>query len=129
MATGRPPWWGYALWLCAGILLGFGYAGMASIGIFLIGLALIVILAGVSLPGARNTSVLALVAGLGAAPLFIAWNNLGGPGTVCRTRSTQTSCHELWSPWPFLLLGVALVAAGVGLALWIGRSSQRTLGS
>ena len=72
MATGRPAWWGYALWACAGVLLSFGYAGMASIGIILLGLALTMIMAGVILPSTRNTSVVAIIAGLGAAPLFIA---------------------------------------------------------
>ena len=77
---------GYALWVCAGVLLSFGYAGMASIGIILLGLALTVIVAGVILPSTRNTSVVAIIAGLGAATLVIAWNNLGGPGTLCRPR-------------------------------------------
>lgn len=125
MASDRPAWWGYVLWASAGVLLSFGYAGLASIGIFLLlGLALILIIAGVVLPAARNRAAVALIAGLGAAPLFIAWNNRGGPGTVCRPRLGGTSCVELWSPWPFLILGVALVAVGAALAWGLGRPDR-----
>lgn len=124
MAAQRRAWWAYPLWAFTGVLLGFGYAGLLSIGIFLLGLAAILVVIGLVLPGSRNSAAFLVVAGLGAAPLFIARLNVGGPGTMCSPQPNPTHCAELWDPLPFLLAGVALVVLGVALAWWFGRGRR-----
>jgi len=103
-------WWG-----SVGALLGFGVAGLASIGVFLLPLALVLIVVAVLVPALRTPSLPALLVGLSTAPLFIAWLNRGGPGLVCSTTPTSSSCVDQWSPWPFVATGVLLAGGGVGL--------------
>ena len=105
-------WWG-----SVGALLGFGVAGLASIGVFLLPLALVLLVIALLVPALRTPSTPALLVGLSTAPLFIAWLNRGGPGLVCTTSGTSTSCVDQWSPWPFVATGVLL--AGGGLALLV----------
>ena len=105
-------WWGLV-----GALLGFGVAGLASIGVFLLPLALVLLVVALLVPALRRPSTPALLVGLSTAPLFIAWLNRGGPGLVCTTSGTSTSCVDQWSPWPFVATGVLL--AGGGLALLV----------
>jgi hypothetical protein len=45
--------------------------------------------------------------------VYIAYLNRHGPGEVCRTNAAQHECTTQWSPWPWLLVGLVLVAAGV----------------
>ena len=121
MAAQRRAWWAYPWWAFTGVVLGFGVASLPSIGVFLLWLAALLALIGLALPAARTAAALLVIAGLGAAPLFIAWLNLDGPGTVCGPQPTPAYCAELRDPWPFLLAGVGLVVLGVGLAWWFGR--------
>ena len=58
---------------------------------------------------------LGMVTGLGALPLTIAWLNRHGPGAHCTSTATGTACVAQSSPWPFALVGVALVVVGVVL--------------
>ena len=55
-----------------------------------------------------------VVTGLGALPFALAWLNRQGPGTVCSDGVTGASaCVVQSNPWPYVLVGVALVAVGV----------------
>jgi hypothetical protein len=45
--------------------------------------------------------------------LYVAWLNRDGPGQVCTSTATDTSCADEWSPWPFVALAVVLAGAGV----------------
>ncbi|MEK8109728.1 hypothetical protein NKG94_45375 [Micromonospora sp. M12] len=54
-------------------------------------------------------------AGVGVAALYLGWLNREGPGRVCETTDTTTSCTEAWSPWPFLVVALLLIAATVFL--------------
>ena len=49
--------------------------------------------------------------------LYVAWLNRDGPGTVCTSTATETSCGDEWSPWPFVV--VAVVLAGAGLVAFL----------
>jgi hypothetical protein len=54
-----------------------------------------------------------LVAGAGVVPLYVAWLNRSGPGTICTPLDGGESCVDEWSPWPWLVVGLGLVVAGV----------------
>ena len=62
-----------------------------------------------------------LLSGAGLILLYIAYLNRGGPGQVCTATATAQQCTSEWSPWPFLALGVLLVAAGPGVFLVLRR--------
>ncbi|TGB14621.1 hypothetical protein [Streptomyces sp. MZ04] len=113
----RPAIWKYAYWLLIGALAGLGIESLLTIGLLFLlaagGLALV----GIRAPSLRNRAATAIPAGAGLAVLYLAWVNRGGPGRVCETTGTETSCHEAWSPWPFVAVAVIFIAASVFLAL------------
>ena len=112
----RPaPWWAFAWWTVVGALVGLGIASLLTIGLVLLLVAGVLAVVGFRLRPLRNHSVAAVPAGLGVAALYLAWLNRGGPGRVCETTDTKTSCIDAWSPWPFLVLAVILFAATVFL--------------
>lgn len=120
----RPPPWTYAWWTAAGALLGFGVAGLLTIGIFLLPVGLVLVVAGSTWQPLQSSSALASLGGLAAAPLYLAWVNREGPGTVCESLAGEvTSCAERWSPWPFLAVAAALVAISVAGVLRTRRPS------
>jgi hypothetical protein len=104
----------FALWATVGALVAFGVIGILTIGIFLLGLAAVAG-AALLLSQGPTRAMTGAISGAGAAPLFIAWFNRGGPGTVCETDQFVQTCSEEWSPWPFLGVGLLLVVAGVVL--------------
>ncbi len=107
--------WAVLVWGVVGALVAFGVAGLATIGIFLLALAAVLVAVALAVPALRRPSVPGLLLGLSTAPLFIAWLNRGGPGTVCTTTADSTACTDQWSPWPFVAVGVLLAGAGVAL--------------
>jgi hypothetical protein len=64
--------------------------------------------------GAARRAIPGLLAGFGVAPLLIAYLNRDGPGNVCNATAGGSSCTEEWSPWPWLIIGCVLLAAGFG---------------
>ena len=54
-----------------------------------------------------------LLSGAALPVLFVAWLNRDGPGRVCTSTATETSCTDEWSPWPFVVVAVVLAGAGV----------------
>lgn len=73
--------------------------------------------------GGWGTEAFGFVAGLGVLPLVIGWLNRGGPGEVCQGPVDSPSCSDASSPWPWLVLGAALVVGG----LLATRSRRRPL--
>jgi hypothetical protein len=100
-------------WFWAWVLVGVGFAfGFVSfVGVF------------AALPSAAAAFFLArrrpvrgvfgLVTGAGAMLLVIAYLQREGPGTVCTRTVTGVTCDQHLNPLPWLVLGLALFAAGV----------------
>ncbi len=107
--------WALPFWGVVGALVAFGVAGLATIGLFLLALASVLVAVAFVVPALRHPSVPGVLIGLSSAPLFVGWLNRGGPGTVCTTTADSTTCTEAWSPWPFVAVGVLLAGAGVAL--------------
>jgi hypothetical protein len=96
--------------------LGLGIAALLSIGIVLLALAGVLASVGALVPALRGRGMLAIPAGVGLAPLYLAWLNRDGPGTVCESTPTMTKCEEEWSPWPFVVVAALFVVTSVILA-------------
>lgn len=112
-ATRSAAAWGwFVAWFFAGALCALAVLGAFTIGIFVVPIAgaLIVFLA--TRRGA-TAGISGLVSGLGLPVLYVAFLNRDGPGNICTVSATSTSCTEEWSPWPWVLLGAALVFLGV----------------
>ena len=123
-------WGAFAAWALVGALLGFSVLGAASIGLFVLPMALLAL--GVTAGTARVWPEIAgMLEGVASLSLFVGLVNLystpcpssgsghvhtgGGPGTG----TTSFSCGGL-DPSPWLLVGLAL--AGAGFAVYgLGR--------
>lgn len=108
-------------WALVGATAGFGLLALLSVGPLLLAVAVAMALAGVRSPALRGRSAATVLAGVAAAPLFLAWVRRDGPGLVCRVEADVTSCSETGSPWPSLAVAVLLVGAGSALALRVRR--------
>ncbi len=115
----RPSGWAFAAWAGLGIV-----CALAVVTPFTIGpLAAVVALAGggalLAWRGSRNASATGLLTGPGLIALYIGYLNRAGPGMVCTTTRNAGECIQEWNPWPLLAVGVVLVAASIGLFLWL----------
>lgn len=95
-------------WLFVGALVGWGVAGLMTIGLFLLIAALVLFVIGVAVPAISKRAVPLLLIGAASAPLAVAWSNRQGPGEVC----VPNSCQEHLDPWPWLVVGVTVALAG-----------------
>jgi hypothetical protein len=119
------PWWSTLVWAGVGALGAFGIAGLATIGVFLLGGAVLLAAIALSIPALRPPCAPGFLVGLSTAPLYIAWLNRGGPGLVCTTTPDSMTCADQWSPWPFVALGVLFAGAGLVLLLITRRGSDQ----
>ncbi len=120
----------FLAWAAVGAGLGLGVAGILTIGVFVLPATLVVMAALIRLDGAGGARGAAgtrrawrargagMLSGLGSVPLYLAYLNRGGPGTVCHAISGGQKCAQMWSPWPFLAAALLLVGAGAALYLW-----------
>jgi hypothetical protein len=114
----------WAWWLVTGAAIGIGTIGLLSIGapILLLGVILAIVGARSSRLNGRANSM--LISGLSVAPLALAWLNRRGPGTVCSAGGDD--CSDKYSPWPFAVVAVVLLATGLRLALRAPKSGPST---
>ena len=102
-------------WFAAWLIIGAGYAlsllGAASIGLFVLPLA---VLATILLARRRHArrGLPGLISGLGIPLLYLAYLNRAGPGTNCTSITGGQDCTGEWSPWPWLAAGVILLVLG-----------------
>lgn len=68
-----------------------------------------------------------LISGLGVPLLYVAYLNRAGPGTICTTVTGGQECDDEWSPWPWLAVGVILLA--LGAAVFVRRQRRASLRS
>lgn len=106
----RPGGWS---WFFVWVLLGLALA-LASVSFGpLLGLPTVVV--GVLLWRLRTDArggMFGLLTGAGALLLYVAWLQRDGPGTTCWRTATASGCDQHLNPLPWLVAGVALVAAG-----------------
>lgn len=99
----------FACWFLVGAAAGFGVIGLLSIGPLVLAAAAVGAVA-LSIRQAPRRGLPGVVAGPGLPLLYVAYLNRGGPGTVCTTTLTEQTCTDEWSPWPWVITAVLLVA-------------------
>jgi hypothetical protein len=109
-------------WALVGAVAAFGVAALLSVGVFVLPVALVLAGAGLWSRRLRTGALPGLLVGASLVPFWLAVQNRAGPGEVCETTPTVSTCTEQFSPWPFLLVGLALLAAGV----WVLRREAPT---
>jgi hypothetical protein len=118
---GRPAPWTYGWWAATGALMSLGVVSLLSIGLFLLAGTAVLLIVGLSLAPVRRGGHVGALAGMSVAPLYLAWLNRQGPGTVCEAVQDGTRCEDLWAPWPFLAVGLVLLAMAVAIGVLAGR--------
>lgn len=108
----RRRWAWFAGWLVVGAGWGLGLLGLATIGVFVLPVALAATVILATRPGAA-AGLPGLVSGLGLPLLYVAYLNRGGPGTICGSTPTSQTCAETSSPWPWLGVAALLIASGL----------------
>lgn len=122
----RPRWSpvaGYAAWATSGLLLAIAFLALASIGLFLLPLA--VAAAVYSARRFRSVQAVGSIAGVGLALVGIGLANLGSqpcprhPASIPPGQLVSTSCGGA-SARPWLVAGAIVLVAGLALAagLW-----------
>jgi hypothetical protein len=108
--------WTFWVWAVVGV--GYGFA-ISVIGLFTVPAAVLLTIILATQPEFRRTAWGVLI-GIGVPFLLVAYLNREGPGTVCHSidggRGTQ--CDDLSDPRNWLLVGLALVLAGLAAQLW-----------
>lgn len=116
----RVGWQYFASWVLVGALLAFSLASLLSVGLFLAPFALVG--AAVLLWKRAFSGAFGLLCGASLIAIYLAYLNRGGPGEVCNRAATV--CTDEYSPWPFLVAAVVLVAAGIAGFLAVRRRNQ-----
>lgn len=113
--------WRFWVWAIVGV--GFGFA-ISMLGLFTVPASALATIVLLRRPAFRESAYGALI-GIGAIPLFVAYDNRKGPGTVCHTidRTMGTQCDQLLDPRPWLVAGIVLVAAGLVAQAWRSRKA------
>ena len=108
--AGTPNRVSFLVWVLVGTVLSL--ASM-TIGVLALPVALVALLAMLKWGSWRKSS-LGLISGVGLPLLYVAYLNRNGPGWVCRSYGNGgQTCEDSGSPWPWLLIGAALVATGI----------------
>ena len=117
--------WGWFLaWVPIGAAWALAVVGAMSIGVLVAPVAALLTV-GLLRLDRRRQGVLGLLSGAGLPFLLVAYLNRSGPGWSCSVDDSTTSCTDQFSPWPWLMIGVALVGAGVVLAERSRRRRER----
>ena len=115
MNSEKPKLWSFLAWPVVGAALSFSVLALMTIGIFILPFALLGLFILLKWGGDRRSSV-GLISGIGLPLLYVAFLNRDGPGTICSPYGNGgQQCMDEWSPWPWFLIGAALVATGIAL--------------
>ena len=105
-----------------GAALSLSVLGALTIGAYVMPFALVGLFILLKWGGDRRSCV-GLISGLGLPLLYVAFLNRDGPGTICSSYGNGGQrCVDEWSPWPWLLIGSALLATGIVLFLRLRRA-------
>jgi hypothetical protein len=111
--TRRPRYASFVAWAIVGACACLALLTALTIGPVLLVAVVMALVVLIRRPGGVGEGVNGLVSGAGVLLLTIAYLNRHGPGEYCETSATETHCTSEWSPWPWLVVGVLLGAAGV----------------
>jgi hypothetical protein len=118
---GRAVAW-FGVWALVGAAWALALVGAASIGVFVLPVALVVTVLVARARGAE-AGLPGVVAGLGLPLFYVALLNRAGPDpNHCNPAGTH--CEELMSPWPWFALGAAFVLGGVALFAYRHRDAS-----
>lgn len=109
----RPAIWPFAAWAVVGAGACLALLTAFTIGIFVLPLVMAATIALLRWRRTCNVAAVGLVSGLGLVPLYVAYLNRGGPGEICSTTAQGQECTTAWSPWPWLVVGLLLIGAGI----------------
>lgn len=112
-------------WVLVGVGIGAGF-GLGIPGGLFVALALLLVGGVLVVRHGLRPAQLGVVTGLAALPFALAWLNRRGPGTFCSGGVTGASaCVVQSNPWPYVLVGVAVVVVGVVLFRRLRRAPER----
>lgn len=114
--------WAFMAWAATGAGLCVAALTPFTVGLFVLVPAGVAFTGLLLWPPSRNESAAGLLSGVGPVGLYVSYLNRNGPGNVCN--ATETHCVSEWSPWPWLVGGVLLIAAGIGLFVWLREASH-----
>ena len=109
----RPSYGGFAAWAMVGAGACLGLLTALTIGPVLLVAVVVALVVLVRRPVSVYAAMTGLMSGIGVVLLTIAYLNRHGPGEYCETSATEQHCTSEWSPWPWLVVGLLLVGAGV----------------
>ncbi len=66
--------------------------------------------------------------GSGIPLRYVTWLNRFGPGEVCTITDTGQGCVQQSSPWPWLVVGLLLLVAGIAVHVSRVRVAASQLG-
>jgi hypothetical protein len=100
-------------WGVVGVGGAAGVLSLLTVGPFV--LLLTLMLAGVLLWRVNfGWSMAGIISGAAVPVFYVAWLNRRGPGDVCTSLpGGGQDCTDEWSPWPFVVVGLVLLVAGL----------------
>ena len=113
--TAQGAWAQFFVWVVVG--------SAAAFGLVIFGTLVAVPILGIGLLAATRPALLrswpGVLAGIGTMSLYVAYVQRRGPGTICWHTANASGCDQYANPWPWLVVGVGLVALGFLLqGLW-----------
>src|SRR5262245_54449459 len=104
----------FPVWMLVGAAFALGI--ISVIGVVVLPIAVVAALL-LARARAARPAYPGVIAGAGLPLLYVSWLNRSGPGNVCTFHNGGQDCVEQFNPWPWFLLGAALLATGILLAV------------
>ena len=111
----------FLAWVAVGVVATLGILVFGSPAVLLVGCLSVLV---ARRPAVRDAAFGASTGG-GLVLLFVAYQNRQGPGLTCWRTAAATRCDEHLNPWPWLVAGIALVAASLIGQVVKGRSGRQ----
>jgi len=118
-----PRWRWFLVWALLGLAAAFGLVSFITVAAAAGGIAILVAVWVAVRRPAFGASAFGAISGIGVLALVVAFIQRRGPGTVCWHTATASGCDDYMNPWPWLLIGLALVVIGVVLQVRRMRSA------